>query len=631
MPTFSQGTNTQGQGIGSIVPSSNAVFDSTGGIQTAPTSTINSSTIAPSTPITLPPVPTVNTGTAANASIPSPIPSSSSIINQDTTTTPTDTQQTSLLNQIAQLTGNQQSQATDTTNSENNSADYQNALKTTNGLATQLQGLADQSTALQNAAAPGGSLQNQEQLGATGRGITAGGLQALSSADLRNNQIQQASVASQSLTLKSAYYAANNNLTLAKAAADQAAQVQFDASTQQINGLKAQLAAIQPTLDKEQQKQAAQLSADLTDRSNQIAQQKTDFTNGIALINGATTANGQDPQAQLAIAQARAIDPSDPQYLQKVSALLTPYQKDPVAAATAIADLQLKQAQLKQLNGSNQGIDLTQFTPQQQQALQSGGFTSFNSETQGLAEQLVTGNIAPGDLSKRATGTSPYNSILSAANAYSKATTGQPFNISQAQRDYQFATNVGTQNTLNYLTSLVGTSDGTGGTSGGNLDQLISMSNARTDTTHIGSAGQTVQGSQGLPALNNVSQWAKIQAGDPQMAAYYATITEVSDQIAKVLQGGGTGSGTSDAKLAQAQALFQKGFTPDQISAVAGSLKGLLTNRAKGIIGTNPYLSDYASKLGIDNTQQSATQTVVPTAQVPDGYYQASDGLFYKK
>ncbi len=108
---------------------------------------------------------------------------------------------------------------------------------------------------------------------------------------------------------------------------------------------------------------------------------------------------------------------------------------------------------------------------------------------------------------------------------------------------------------------------------------------------------------QGLPALNNVEQWAKLQTGDPQMAAYYATITEVSDQVAKILQGGGTGSGTSDAKLAQAQALFQKGFTPAQIIAVASSLKDLLSNRAKGVIGDNPYLSDYADKLGIKQNQ----------------------------
>lgn len=206
---------------------------------------------------------------------------------------------------------------------------------------------------------------------------------------------------------------------------------------------------------------------------------------------------------------------------------------------------------------------------------------------QALGQQLATGLIAPAELSKRATGVSSYNAVLKAADDYSMATTGKHFDIAKADRDYKFATNVQTQNTLNYLGSLIGTDGQTG-----NLDELLNSSNAITRSR--------------LPALNNVEAWGRLQTGDPQIAAYYATVTEVSDQIAKILQGGGTGSGTSDAKLAQAQALFQKSFSKEQVAATVNAIKPLLANRARNIVGDNPYLSDYASSLNIQKDQTNS-------------------------
>jgi len=204
----------------------------------------------------------------------------------------------------------------------------------------------------------------------------------------------------------------------------------------------------------------------------------------------------------------------------------------------------------------------------------------------GLAQQLVSGNLAPSELSKRSTGVGSYSSILAAADKYAMATTGKHFNIAQADRDYKFANSAGTQNTLNYLKSLVGTT-----TEPGNLGELKTLSDSVSRTK--------------FPKLNDAAAWARIQSGDPTITAYYATVTEVADQIAKILQGGGTGSGTSDAKLAQAQALFQSGFNKQQIEATINAMKPLLMNRAKSMIGDNPYLSDYAEELGLTENIQS--------------------------
>lgn len=248
--------------------------------------------------------------------------------------------------------------------------------------------------------------------------------------------------------------------------------------------------------------------------------------------------------------------------------------------------------------GNANPTDYSSLSPTVQNTLKTNGFTGYNSDTQNLASQLVGGQIAPGELSKRTTGNSSYNDVLVAADKYSLATTGQHFNIAKADTQYKFANNKATQDTLNYLGSLVGTDNGSGTLAGGNLDQLISLSDKRITPNDPLSSVHGGQNQQGFPALNDVRQWTKLQSGNPDIAAYYSTLLEVSDQVAKVLQGGGS-SGTSDAKLKQAQDLFQKGFTPDQVKAVAGSLKGLLANRATSMVKDNPYLSDYANQLGI--------------------------------
>src|SRR5262249_44964873 len=149
---------------------------------------------------------------------------------------------------------------------------------------------------------------------------------------------------------------------------------------------------------------------------------------------------------------------------------------------------------------------------------------SRNADTvQSLAQQLVNGMIAPSELSKRSTGVGSYSDILAAADKYSMATTGEHFNIAKADRNYKFATNPNTQNTLNYLTSLTGTVDDNGNLSGGNLDELQALSDKidRTD----------------FPALNDAAAWAKLASGNVDIASYQAVATEVADQVAKILQG----------------------------------------------------------------------------------------------
>ncbi len=254
--------------------------------------------------------------------------------------------------------------------------------------------------------------------------------------------------------------------------------------------------------------------------------------------------------------------------------------------------------------GGNTGspVPISSFDPAVQKQLQTNGFTGYGANTQSLAQQLVDGMLAPSDLSKRATGDTSYNDVLTAADKYSTATTGKHFDVAKANRDYKFATNVNTQNTLNYLTSLTGTDDGSGNLSGGNLQELKAISDSIDRTS--------------FPAINDAKKWASLASGDPRYAQFQAVSTEVADQVAKILQGGN--GGTSDAKLQQASNLFNAGFTKDQLNAVIDSLGPLLKNRAKSMVSDNPYLSDYATDLGIETTGNKTQNTSENLIQTED-------------
>lgn len=596
------GTITSGTLAGQQAGTQANNYQSTPISQTQDASSINQHLSGTSSGIQFPDAPPPPTkGSGDNTTVPNPIPSAQDIINQGNQQTPGEATNQSLLQKVASLIGNNKSKTT-LTNDAEAKAGIPAMTKTYNDMMAQLEGLNNQAADLANQASAGGAIQNQEQQGVQGRGVTAAGLAPQTAGDLRKNQIQQSAIASQSLTLKSAIYAVNGSLTLAKDAADKAALAQYEDQQNQIDYQNALIEANKPQMTKEENNQALLIQTKLADRQTQINQAKDDKKSIIAMASQVMQEHPGDPAAQYAAQQALQESNQQQPDLNKAIGLLGKYQS---------LDTQIKVQQLikarndANANGSGAG-DISALPASQQAALKSSGFTNYNKPTQDLAQQLVTGNMSPADLSKRTTGTSPYNSVLTAADAYSMATTGKHFNIAKANIQYAFAKNPQTQNTLNYLGSLIGQNDGSGTPAGGNLDQLIAQSNARNSNFDPNKWGHGFAPSN-LPALNDLNQWTKLMTGDPQIAAYYATLTETSDQIAKILQGGGSGAGTSDAKLAQAQALFGKGFTPDQITAVASSLKGLLINRASSMTKDNPYLADFADQFGVSKTGMTGT------------------------
>lgn len=424
----------------------------------------------------------------------------------------------------------------DLTNQDTGKSAYQSGLEKTAGYSLDASGnptnaaFNDLSSQLNKLTTEAQQIPLQLQQDAKGQGITTGGLQPVQTAALRNNAIQ-------ALGISSLMAAQQNKLAYAQTLVKQAVQEKY-------GPIEAEQAAITKNLEtlkndpqttlEEKNRADAQL-AKQTAQTAQIAKNKADAATiqswaSAALANGASAYQAQ---------QILNIGQSDNPDLSAALSLYAPYAKDPNATAKAVADLQQTRANtaLTYANIGKVNADAAKIN----QSVNNQGDTVGS-----LAQQLVSGQLAPSELSKRTTGTSSYNDVLVAAGKLTGAD-GKPFNIAKADIQYKYANNVQTKNTLNFLTSLVADTDAYGNPTTGNLDTLINLSNQRLAIPNSTIVAQP--GGQGLPALNNIAQWTKLQTGNPQIAAYYGALTEVSDQVAKILQGGGSGSGTSDAKL----------------------------------------------------------------------------------
>lgn len=281
-------------------------------------------------------------GISANTGIPNPIPSAADILSQGTGQTPAEKTNTTLLQKVAALIGGKQGQ-TDLTNSAESAAGVPALQKTVNDLNTQLEGLNNQATDLQNQAGTYGAINSQAGLDIAGTGTTKGNIGDYTSGPMLQNNIKQAMIASQALTLKSAIYGAQGNLTLAKDAADKAATAQYEDQQNQIDYQNALIAANLPQMTKEEKAQADLVTANLQDRQTAITNAQDDKKTIIAMATAAMQANPSDPAVQYAAQQALAESNKQQPDLQKVIGLIGQYQT---------LDTQLKVAQIAQARAS---------------------------------------------------------------------------------------------------------------------------------------------------------------------------------------------------------------------------------------------------------------------------------------
>lgn len=144
-------------------------------------------------------------------------------------------------------------------------------------------------------------------------------------------------------------------------------------------------------------------------------------------------------------------------------------------------------------------------------------------------------------------------------------------------------------------------------------------------TDYMTSAGIN-QDSQ-IPLVNSISNAISRNALDPgALAGYKSAIQGLRTEYAQVLSRGGE---VTDSARSQANSLIPDNLTPAQLQQVAERLN-VESNNAIG--AAQKQIDTIHGQINSILTPASDTKPqVVPPEQIPVGYYQASNGLFYKK
>ena len=272
---------------------------------------ITGDTLNPPAPLNLPPQPTEPNYGATLGSI-------NTLLNPAPTTE--DTNQTDYQKQILELTkslgGKEQYQA---------EQDKEFGVTETGN---QLRDIQNQVTAL-NLEAAGIPSAIQEQ--SVGRGVTKAGVAPIEAGLVRQNTLKSLGLAAQGMIIQ-------GKLANAKDLADRAVAIKFQPEEAKLNYLKTAYEMNKDSLERTDKKRAENLQVQLAERTRILAKQKDDYTaaQGWAL---AAMKNNQGNQAvQIAANEALKLDPSTPDYLQKVFNLVGQYQSDPVAARKALLE-----------------------------------------------------------------------------------------------------------------------------------------------------------------------------------------------------------------------------------------------------------------------------------------------------
>lgn len=132
------------------------------------------------------------------------------------------------------------------------------------------------------------------------------------------------------------------------------------------------------------------------------------------------------------------------------------------------------------------------------------------------------------------------------------------FNFEEAESEYQLVKSPSFQNTVRYMDS-------------------VTESMPRLQQTANTLANGRVRG------INALINAGKNQFNNVDLKKFHTDVLFVSDEIAKILQGGGTGSGTSDAKLRQAGDILSTSDSPAAISGALQEASFMMQNRRRSL------------------------------------------------
>lgn len=200
---------------------------------------------------------------------------------------------------------------------------------------------------------------------------------------------------------------------------------------------------------------------------------------------------------------------------------------------------------------------------QQAENLKGGGAKnddgSWNQAS--IPVRLVEGDMDPSQLSKRS---ADYNAKLEAASAYSMEKYGKPWSPAQAQSDYKFATDRGTQNTLKLINGM---------------------------TEPNGAIDLAANAAKALPKLpestiNKVFNVAATEFGSKEATDFHTAMLGLADEYSKVMGGGIS----SDTGRKQALDILKASYSKGQLNGAVDIMRKDIAARRSALIGDNRYL-----------------------------------------
>lgn len=473
------------------------------------------------------------------------------------TATPTENQATDLITQLQGLNDQNTGQAA-----------YRTTQETAQDIAGKTQTITDLTNHFNELKAQYDQtpLQDQNAVAAGGGGVTAAGLAPKTTAEQRT-------IAIQSLGTGALLQAAQGNLTTAQSLVDRAVKAKFDPIQEQITAKTNNLNLIlnSPAYS-DQQKNRAQAQLDnVNAQKAQIDLQTENFKTGQAMVVTASKLYSTDPVAQVAAQQALKLDPTDPQYLEKVTALVGKYQQDPNALA-------LQKAQIGQANASTaSSIANTQKTYNDIRIANLGapgpnglvqgttGNAAIDVTKPGYASQIVTGGLTQAAIDQKAL------SYLTSGTLPPQGRTGisgiQNAAISNRMAEMAPGGNLaGNKAQLKADSSSLTTQQGY-------LDTTTRAFNTANDTLN---ALTTFMSQNGInptqfPDFNSFTNYLKSKGVDPGSAGgYNSQIETLRSEYSQVLAKGGVRSVETDNKAA---ALIPNGLAPADLAKVAAQIK----------------------------------------------------------
>jgi hypothetical protein len=132
------------------------------------------------------------------------------------------------------------------------------------------------------------------------------------------------------------------------------------------------------------------------------------------------------------------------------------------------------------------------------------------------------------------------------------------FNLEESEAEYNLAKSPGFQNTVRYMDNAIES-----------IPFVLSRAKALEDS--------------GLKHLNTLIQAGKTEFSNVDLKRFKTDAMLVGDEIAKIMQGGGTGAVTSDKKLEQAQSILNASDNPAEIKAALEDVQTLIGFRRKSL------------------------------------------------